>query len=477
MANIIGRDKEIERLDRVMAENEAQLVIVYGRRRVGKTYLITEYFSGDFSFHFVGSYDQSTREQLKNFSLELDSMTGTKHDIPSDWTEAFFSLRRYLEEEKSGKKQVVFFDEMPWMDRQRSGFLSAFEWFWNSWGSTKKNLIFIVCGSASSWMTEKFDNNKGGLFNRQTCRLYLEPFTLKETEEYLHSRDILWSRYDIVQCYMIMGGIPFYLKLLDKKESLNTNIDTLFFHKKSELWNEFEHLYHTLFSNSEQYVRIVEALSKKRCGLTRAEIIADTKLPGNGVLTHMLSNLESSGFIRINSVFGHAKRDRTYQLSDYYSLFYFKFIRDNLGKDDHFWSHMTDNPSRTAWAGFSFEQICKDHAEQIKKALGISGVMTEISTWQKKGDKHEEGAQIDLIIDRRDKVINLCEIKFVSAPYEINKEYDLSLRNKVNVFRESTKTNKTIILTMITTYGVKNNMYSGFIGRDISMNDLFTSNE
>ena len=473
MSSIVGRKKETERLDRALSEKEAQLIIVYGRRRVGKTYLIDEYFEGRFDFKFVGSFNQSTKEQLKNFSNELNRYTDQKRKSPNDWTEAFYELRDYLDSKDCEEKQVVFFDEMPWLDRQKSGFLPAFEWFWNSWGSSRKNLVFIVCGSATSWMVEKLDNNRGGLFNRQTCRLYLEPFSLSETELFLKSRNIYWSRYDIVLCYMIMGGIPFYLRLLNPDLSFSENIDNIFFRKRAELWDEFEHLYFTLFSNSEQYIKIAEALSKKKKGLKREEIVKITGLHANGNLTKMLDNLEKSGFIRKNNEYGNKKKEITYQLSDYYSMFYFRFLKDNYGKDEHFWTNTADNPSRTVWAGLTFEQVCKDHINEIKNKLGIRGVLTEISSWQKKNDDSSDGTQIDLLIDRRDKVINLCEIKFVSGPYEINKEYDIQLRNKVNIFRSVTKTNKTIQLTMITTYGLKRNMYSNYVAKEICMDDLF----
>ncbi len=474
MNNLIGREKEIRRLNRALEEREAQLIIVYGRRRVGKTFLINEYFGGDFSFKFTGAFGESKKVQLKNFVLELNRQAMTKYDVPQDWSDAFALLRDYLESKDKEKKQVVFFDEMPWMDRQKSGFLPAFEWFWNSWGSSRENLVFIVCGSATSWMIDKLDNNKGGLFNRQTCRLYLEPFNLHDTELYLKSRDIYWSRYDITVCYMIMGGIPYYLKLLDRSLSLNENIDALFFEKRSELWDEFEHLYNTLFSNSDNYIRIVEALSKKRSGLTRNEISKASGVAANGVLSKMLTDLINSGFVRINDIFGRKKRDIIYQLSDYYSLFYFRFIKDNYGKDEHLWSNSNDNPARRSWEGLTFEQICKDHIQQIKNKIGIAGVMTEISSWSKQGNDEEDGVQIDLLIDRRDRVINLCEIKFSGAQFEIKKEYDIKLKNKVEVFREATKTNKTIQMTMITTYGIKKNMYSNYVGKEITLDDLFT---
>ena len=473
MQQMIGREKEIARLDRVMEEAEAQLVIVCGRRRVGKTFLINAYFENRFDFKFTGSFNRSKQEQLKNFYLELKRCTGSVPAAPKDWTEAFMMLRDYLEEGESTQKQIVFFDEMPWMDNQKSGFLPAFEWFWNSWGSARKNLVFIVCGSSTAWISDKIDKNKGGLFNRRSCRLYLEPFNLYETEQYLQSRKIYWSRYDMTACYMIMGGIPYYLRLLDRERSFNENIDAMFFRKRAELWDEFDLLYHTLFSNSEQHIKAVERLSKSRKGLTRAQIAGAAGLPANGTLTKILSDLTDSGFIRVNPVFGHRKRERIYQLSDYFTMFYFRFMRDNAGKDEHLWSNTNDNPARKVWEGLTFEQVCKDHIAQIKKKLGISGIMSEVSSWNRQCEGEKAGAQIDLLIDRRDKTINLCEIKFSTGLFEINREYDASLKNKAAVFRDETGTKKTLQITMITTNGIKKNKYSNYIGKSVVMDDLF----
>ena len=306
---IIGRSAECERLEKCLRADQAQLIIVYGRRRVGKTFLINQFFGGRFDFKLTGAYAQPREIQLRYFSAELSRQTGEKRPTPKDWIEAFQLLREYLSSLPTEEKHVVFFDEMPWMDTQRSGFLPAFEWFWNDWGCTQENLIFVVCGSATSWMIEKIADNKGGLFNRQTCRLYLQPFTLHETELYLRSRGMDWARRDIAECYMILGGIPYYLSLLDSELAFNANIDNLFFRKRAELWDEFDHLYQTLFTNSEQYIRIVEQLSKKRMGLTRGEIAEQTKLPANGALSKMLNDLTDSGFVRKYSFYGK-KRGR-----------------------------------------------------------------------------------------------------------------------------------------------------------------------
>ena len=474
-SKIIGRCDEISQLDQCMERDSSQLIIVYGRRRVGKTFLINEYFDNNFAFKITGAYKKTSRFQLEGFREELMRKTGKDYDVPSNWREAFRYLRDYIESLPSGEKKVVFFDEMPWLDTARSDFLPVFEWFWNDWASTIDDLVLIVCGSATSWMTDKLSGNKGGLFNRQSCRIYLKPFNLKETEMLLKNKGIEWSRFDITECYMILGGIPYYLNLLDKRYSCAQNVDALLFKDKGALWDEFGHLYNTLFTNSEKYIKIVEVLSRKRSGFTRKEISELAKIPSNGTLTKMLNNLVSSGFVRVTNMFGNKKRDTYYELSDYYTCFYFHFIKDNYGKDEHYWSNAIDNPARRAWSGITFEQVCKDHIEQIKTKLGISGVLSEQSTWNTKGDPDLgiPGAQIDLLIDRRDRVINVCEIKYSINEYIIDKEYDLTLRNKIDSFRRVTGSKKTIQLIMITTYGLKKGKYSGIVQKEILLDDLF----
>ena len=475
MENLIGRNKECSRLDKCLKEQNAQLVIIYGRRRVGKTFLINEYFNNKFAFKFTGAYKQSKEIQLRNFTAELNRRSKKEWTLPKDWVQAFEYLREYVEQLPEGIKQIIFFDEMPWMDTHKSGFLPAFEFFWNDFASARKNLIFIVCGSATSWMVENLANNKGGLFNRQTCRLYLEPFNLAQTKEYLETKNIYWSEYDIAECYMIMGGIPYYLSLLDEELSYTQNIDHLFFEKRAELWDEFDHLYHTLFKNSDRYISIVETLCENRSGYTRGEIAEKTGIATNGKLTKMLSDLVGSGFVRASSFYGNKKKETVYQMADYYTCFYFRFVRENYGKDVHFWSNALDVPSRRVWAGLTFEQLCKDHIPQIKQKLGISGVLSSEYIWNCKGNEELgiTGAQVDLLIERRDRIINLCEIKFSLNEYAIDKDYDLKLRNKIETFRRCTATRSGIQLTMITTYGVKNNKYRSIVGSQVTLEDLF----
>lgn len=372
---------------------------------------------------------------------------------------------------KEDRKKIIFIDELPWLDTPKSEFLAAFESFWNGWGAQQNDIMLVVCGSATTWITNKILSDKGGLFNRAARRLYLMPFTLHETEQYLRSRGIQWSRYDIVECYMIMGGIPYYLKLIDNDESYLSNIDSIFFKRNGSLWDEFDHLYETLFGSAKGYMKIIEALSNKKSGLTRKEIIREAKIEDNGLLTEMLKNLKDSQFIRAYNTFGYGEKNVVYQLADYFTLFYLRFMKGKQNPDEHFWTHFLDNPAKSSWAGQTFEQVCKDHISQIKKAIGISALLTDISSWY--GESDNGKAQIDLVIDRRDRSINICEIKFSVSEFVIDKDYEMRLRQKLDVFRAVTKSRKALQLIMITTYGIKRNAHSGIVQSQVVMDDLF----
>ena len=475
-SRIIGRIEECERLEDCLMADTAQLIVVYGRRRVGKTFLVNEFFEERLAFRLTGSFNENTAYQLSNFTREISRRSGEKKAEPKDWPSAFELLRDYLDSLPKQEKHVIFFDEMPWLDTEKSSFMPAFEWFWNDWASTQHHYLFVVCGSATSWMLEHFINNKGGLFNRQTCRIYLRPWSLAETETFLTSRGIHWSRYEIVECYMIMGGIPYYLSLLSNKKSMTQNIDFLFFRDRGELWDEFDHLYRTLFTNSANYVKVVEALSRKKNGMSRNELIQATKLPSNGAFTKILNDLTASGFIRVSLFYQQKKKDALYQLADYYTAFYFHFIKDREGRDGHYWQNAIDLPSRKSWTGLTFEQVCKDHIPQIKRKLGISGVLSDESVWYSNGNAElgVPGAQIDLLIHRRDRVIHLCEMKFSVDEYTIDKAYEQTLRKKVETFTQLTKCKESIFVTMITTYGVTRNQHSYLIQSQVTMDDLFS---
>ena len=473
--NIIGREDEKLILSTIIWSDEPELVAVYGRRRVGKTFLIRNVFKKQMAFEFSGVHNASLEQQLENFSEALSKAAGSLPlSKPTGWIEAFRMLTDYLTPIVRRRRIVLFFDEFPWINTPRSGFMQAFENFWNTWASLQNNLVVVICGSAAAWMIQKVINNRGGLHNRVTRRMRLLPFSIGETEAYLRKRKINLDRYQLLQLYMVMGGIPHYLKEIRAGESATQIIDRLCFTKDGLLQNEFKSLYQSLFDDAGYHMEVIRALSRKGAGLTRGEIIKACKLTSGGGATQLLDELTESGFITPYTPFDRAVKDNIYKLTDEYSHFYIKFIENKRSEGQGAWIKFSTGASWKSWSGNAFESICMKHNQQLKKALGIRNVYTETSMWRHRGKKGEQGAQIDLLIDRQDMCINICEMKFSINAFEITKGYAGELENKLRVFRESTKTRKTLFLTMVTTHGVKNsNSYTGLIQSEITINDLF----
>ena len=469
---IIGRKEEQQILHSAVQSENSEFVAVYGRRRVGKTYLIRETFGYKFTFQHTGLAKGNTKEQLFSFAISLRDAGYDDCPIPKSWLEAFSLLSAYLKN-STDEKKIVFLDELPWMDTPRSNFISAFEHFWNGWASARKDIVLIICGSATSWIINKVINDHGGLHNRVTKQIALQPFTLKECEMFAKSKGLEMSRYQLAECYMVLGGIPYYWSLLEKGLSLAQNIDKIIFAKNGKLSNEFNQLYASLFKSPEQYIDIVTALGKKKAGMTREEIIAATDKYSNGALSKVLDELEYCGFIRKYNGFDKKSKQAIYQLIDNYTLFYFKFIQQNENNDEHFWSASIDSAMHRAWSGLAFERLCMAHTQQIKVALGISGVLSNVYSWRKEADETSDGAQIDLLIDRNDQVINLCEMKYSLSEYAIDAEYEQKLRNKKSVFINATNTRKAVHLTMVTTFGIKTNVHSGIVQNEVKLDDLF----
>lgn len=469
--NIIGRESEKRILDEAMRSSKSEFIAITGRRRVGKTFLVKEFFENNLAFQTAGMSNENTAHQLKAFYQDLlgsGLQSGTRE--PKDWIEAFGLLRQLMDSSSSPKK-IIFLDELPWMDTPRSGFIAALEHFWNVWASSRHDIVLIVCGSATSWMMDKLINSHGGLHNRITRSLFLQPFSLGETEDFLTHKGFMLSQYETAVCYMIFGGIPYYLDLLEPNLTLTENVDNLLFRHEGQLRYEFRNLYAALFKNSEDYIAVVKTLSKKGYGLTRDEIISETGLTSNGGLTKVLRNLEYCGFIRAYSVFKGKRGGNTiYQLIDFYTLFHFTFLQGNASATGHYWTSIQGKAKFFAWAGLTFEILCITHMSQIKNALGISGIETQEYAWRNTSDN---GAQIDMVIERADPTINICEMKFSQNEFEITSDYEQKLRNKLSAFSELTKGRKSLQLTMVTTYGIKKNKHSGIVAKSITLDQLF----
>jgi uncharacterized protein len=477
VAKIIGRENEMEVLNRALLSKEAELIAIYGRRRIGKTYLVRNYFADRIIFELTGMNNGTMKDQLLLFTKALQSATNTPLAMtpPASWVEAFTSLEQVLTKLSKKKKWVIFFDEFPWLNSRRSGFLEAFDHFWNSWASRQPNLVVVICGSAASWMIENIINAKGGLHNRITRSIRLLPFTLPEAKNYLQSISVELDNYQVLQIYMSLGGVPYYLKNVERGESATQSINRICFTQTGALRNEFENLYRSLFENADTHIKIVKALSKTPKGMTRQEIIDQIGLSSGGGTSALLNELEQSGFIQSAIPYNRTSKDAIYRLTDEYSLFYLKFIdgKKITGKD--MWLKLSAASPYKIWCGMSFETVCLKHVHLIKKALGISGIHSEESPWRHSATKNNEGSQIDLLIDRADRTINICEMKFYNGEFSIDKAYASELERKLKVFGEQTKTKKSLFLTFITTYGIKKNEHaSRLVHKELSMDLFFT---
>lgn len=476
MKRLIGREKEIESLEAYVDSGQAEFIAIYGRRRVGKTFLINQLFRNRLAFSLTGIIDGTPSEQMESFVQALEFNGYKINEHPKNWLTAFAELRKFLQPKiNSGEPCIVFIDEISCFDSQRSGFVRALGFFWNSWASLQDNLKLIICGSVTSWMITNIIDSKGGLHNRVTHEIALHQFTLHETELYLLNRGFNWSRFTILQAYMCLGGVPYYLSLLSASESLAENLDRLFFDRDAELQKEYSRLYKTLFKSPEPYMKIVKLLAESKQGLTRQEISTKLKISGKA-LTVQLGNLQSCDIIRLYYV-KEAKIKKNggiYQLMDFYSHFYLKFAFLGLG-DAQYWSHHLNTPAINNWYGMSFERVCLAHVNQIKIILRFDRISTQFYSWRSKTDvaSHKRGAQIDIIIDRADDMINVCEVKYSKSQYELTKSEFDKLQNRINRFRGETKTKKGVILTMITTEDLLPNKYANDIDSQITLNDLF----
>ena len=473
MQKFVDREKELEYLNSEYNKKESSLIVLYGRRRIGKTFLIRESFDYRFTFQHAGLSEGGMKEQIFAFVSSMKDVGYHYKRKPKNWLEAFEGLKDLIRQSNE-KRKIIFIDELSWMDTQKSDLMVALENFWNGFASARKDIVLIVCASATSWMLSKIVHNKGGLYNRLTEQLSLQPFSLKECEEYVQATGLAFNRNQILQYYMIVGGVPFYWGFLKKGLSLSQNVDHILFSQNAPLKEEFKYLYASVFRKPQQYIKIIETLGTKKVGMTREELISTSGIPNTGDLSTKLEELESCGFIRKYYAFGMKRKNALYQLMDCFTLFYFKFLQ-NAPTDEHFWSNQINTPVVNTWMGLAFERVCMFHVNQIKMKLGISGVLTEVNSWYCKSDPENGifGSQIDMLIVRKDQVINLCEMKYANSEFTVTEKVDKNLRNKVSDLKNITGTRYAIYPTLITTYGMVNNSYALDVQSVVVLDDLF----
>lgn len=454
---IIGREDELSTISDLLKSGNSELLAITGRRRVGKTYLITESLKNQIIFEFVGTKNADMQSQLKKFDIELKKHFSNILNFKdlSDWIDAFEQLSICLSSvsHTRRKKHVVFLDEFPWIASKKSNFLAEFEYWWNTFGS-RNNIMVVISGSATSWIMENIINNKGGLYNRISHHIILQPFTLYETRKYLLSKKIRLDPYDVVQLYMTLGGIPHYLKAVKKGLSVQQNIKNMCFQKGGILTREFENLYAALFDQPQNYINIAKVLASKWKGLTRQEIARLTKIADGGTLTKSLESLEECSFIIKVHPFGSKTREVLYRIVDEFTIFYFAFMAKTGNTINEAWGK---SAKYSSWQGYAFENICFRHQKGIAQALGISGIEKYFCSFLHRGSSNSRGFQIDMLIDRSDNCINLCEMKFFNTRVIVDKKMASGLMNRRQDFLQLTATKKTVFTTIVTSYGIKSN--------------------
>ena len=471
---LIGRKREIDALDQCLKSGRPEFVAVFGRRRVGKTFLVREYFKGSFSFYATGIADASMRDQLRAFGISLQEYGCADRTIPKDWFEAFSRLKALLSDDAAARdgasdRLVVFLDELPWFDTPRSSFKAALELFWNGWASAREDMLLIACGSATSWVLENLVRSTGGFYNRVTRQIRLEPFTLAECEELFRANDVAFTRQQVAESYMAFGGVPHYLNLMDRRLSLAQNIERLCFDSTGQLRHERSFLFKSLFKNDSRHLAIVNQLAKRKSGMLRTELASVPEIGDGQPLTKALDELEQCGFIRKYRDFTRGKNGQYYQVIDPFTLFASEFLEsDGIPS----WQAHLGTPAYHSWTGRAFELVCLLHVRQMKAALGIAGVQTEECAWRSK--ESEPGAQIDLLINRRDGVINVCEMKYSERAFTIDAACERNLRNKLAAFAEEAAPDKALHLTLVTMNGVTRNAHAGIVVSEITADDLFS---
>lgn len=488
---IFGRDREVALLDAVCASNKAELVALYGRRRVGKTYLIREYFAGRGSLYceFTGQKDAPLTIQLAHFREVLESTFYEGRPIPRlrSWGEAFTTLTEALGATIKAKKierAVIFLDELPWMAAPKSNLTQALDHSWNTQFSRMPEVIVVVCGSAASWMLDNLIHAKGGLHNRITRQIRLLPFTLPEVREFLSRHNFRLTLAAVIELYMAIGGVPHYLDQLDRRLSVDQNIAALCFSKDGILRAEFSALFRALFGESDIYERIVRVLCAKRAGVTRNELLSALKAESGGSLNRRLKELEEAGFIARITPYEKRKKNTLYRIVDPYVYFYLSWIErapDGVfrANGEKFWLEKRRTHAYEAWAGYTFENICLTHVPWIQRALRLDHIGFEVGSWYfapAKGHAERSGAQIDLLFDREDQVVSLCEIKHNAGIFSIDKTYARELKRKVETFQSVTQTRKHLQLVLITLSGLKPNIWSeGLVDVSLSADEIFSS--
>lgn len=417
MKRFVGRELELKKLRAIGEADEPSIVVVYGRRRVGKTELLEQAFRHRNILKFEGIEGLSEKDQYANAMRQLAKYVGedllTKVQITS-WSEFFDLVARYTKE----GTWTIYLEELQWLANYESKLLSELKYAWDNQFRRNPKLLLILCGSAPSFMLEKVVHSKA-LYNRSQHEIHLQELSISETKLFLKNR----SDREIFNAYLSVGGIPEYLKWVDKESSVFQGLCTHAFTSGSFFSREFEKIFTSSLANNKHYREIIETLSRCKF-LSREELAEKLKLTSGGTLSILLTDLEKCGFISKYCPYNLSNSSNVirYAIADNYLHFYFNFIRPIQSKIEN--GDYNEVPqsaikmdSYAKWLGFAFERWCRKYSRVIAKILGFSGVQYRSGAYFSRAtNKKDPGYQIDLVFDRADKVYTICEMKYLQSP-------------------------------------------------------------
>jgi len=489
---IIARKKEKKVLADILWSKSAELLAIYGRRRVGKTFLVRNFFESldnVIYFEMAGQKQESgeyapLKYQLGNFKYQFERTFSKEIQVPQSWQEAFNILKKEVDRfDDANVKLILFFDELPWLCSPKSGFFEALDQAWNTSFERQHNVKVIVCGSAASWMLKKIVHAKAGFSRRITHKIQLPPFSLKETKEYLTFKGFDLSLMSIAEIYMIFGGIPYYLNFMNPHKSIYQNIEDECFDISGRLVDEYHLVFDSLFNHSNNHKKIVEFIASRQKGVLLKELTKQFSSLKGGSLSRIIDNLVGSSFIKKTAPLYNEKKGTTYRIIDEYILFYLKWIKSAPqsiieSPNTLYFQSIAQKNAYSSWKGFAFERLCLKHEYQIRKALGIHKILTMPSMVYFYDEQGKRSSQIDLLFERADRVITICEMKYSETEYSLKKSDIKSMMHKKKDLRRylsaKKKGQKDIHICYITSNGVKHNQnFYELQPSVLHLNDLF----
>jgi AAA+ ATPase superfamily predicted ATPase len=429
--DFIGRNSELARLDRFLRSPQPRIAVIYGRRRIGKSMLIQQALQGTSPLFFEALEERSTRDQLNHFMFQLQHLTGHQAGRPRRWTEALLQLNQVLEV----RPRPLVFDEFQWMANYRHELVSELKYVWDHFLSKRSGQKLILCGSIASFMVEKVLKSSA-LYGRIETELEVPAFKLIETQRMLPGKGF----DEIVQAHLLTGGVPKYLELMRDYPSVQLALQDLAFKPDGYFTTEYQRIFASHFGRNPDFEAIIRALAARPLGLMREELAQTAKITPGGRLSEHLRDLESAGFMSAETPFhrGLESRQIKYFLCDAYLRFYFAFIRPNLkkiraGQGANILAGLFGNSAMQAWMGRSFEYLCLQHALEISRIVGFSAVDFKMGPYFSPARRGTPGVQVDLVFDRADNVLTVCEMKHSSKPVGI--EVIASMKRKIEILQ------------------------------------------